>query len=69
MTDDREPIVAELIARLLTGANEKKRLQQIVAYSQSPTLRELAIADLANIITSINLTKLELEKQEDAKGT
>ena len=57
---DRNRAITSLKMRILGRENEKKRLQAIIAFSQSPERKTLAINDLADILEEIKAAKDEL---------
>jgi 16S rRNA C1402 (ribose-2'-O) methylase RsmI len=50
--------------RILVRENEKKKLQAIIAFSQSPERRKNALDDLADILKEIKAVADELAKLE-----
>jgi len=64
MEFDRNRAVINLKMRILVRENDKKRLQTVIAFSQSPERRAKAIDDLANILKEIAVAKDELARLE-----
>jgi hypothetical protein len=50
---DRNRAITNLKMRILVRENEKKKLQAIIAFSQSPKRRKNALDDLADILKEI----------------
>jgi hypothetical protein len=50
---DRNRAITNLKMRILVRENEKKKLQAIIAFSQSPERRKNALDDLADILKEI----------------
>ena len=61
---DRSRAITNLKMRILVRQNEKKQLQAIIAFSQSPERRKRALDDLADILKEIAATVEELSKLE-----
>lgn len=61
---DRSRAITNLKMRILVRQNEKKKLQAIIAFSQSPERRKRALDDLADILKEIAATVEELSKLE-----
>jgi hypothetical protein len=61
---DRNRAITNLKMRILVRQNEKKKLQSIIAFSQSPERRKKALDDLADILKEIKAGGDELAKLE-----
>ena len=61
---DRNRAITNLKMRILARQNEKKKLQAIIAFSQSPERRKQALDDLADILEEIKTVADELAKLE-----
>jgi len=61
---DRNRAITNLKMRILVRENEKKKLQAIIAFSQSPERRKKALDDLADILKEIKAVADELAKLE-----
>jgi hypothetical protein len=61
---DRNRAITNLKMRILVRENEKKKLQAIIAFSQSPERRKNALDDLADILKEIKAMADELAKLE-----
>jgi hypothetical protein len=61
---DRNRAITNLKMRILVRENEKKRLQAIIAFSQSPERRKQALDDLADVLKEIKAVGDELAKLE-----
>jgi len=64
MEFDRQRAVTNLKMKILVHENDKKRLQAIIAFSQSPERRAKAIDDLADILKEIRVAMDELARLE-----
>jgi hypothetical protein len=62
MEPDRNRAIADLKMRILVRENDKKRLQAIIAYSQSAERRTQAISDLADTLKEIKAAVDELAR-------
>ncbi len=63
MEQERNRAITNLKMWILVRENEKKKLQTIIAFSQSPGRRKEAL-DLAIILKEINIAMDELAKLE-----
>ena len=61
---DRNRVITNLKMRILVRQNEKKKLQAIIAFSQSPERRKKALDDLADILKETKAVADELAKLE-----
>ena len=61
---DRNRAITNLKMRILVRENEKKKLETIIAFSQSPERRKQALDDLADILEEIKRAADELAKLE-----
>ena len=61
---DRNRAITNLKMRILVRENEKKKLQAIIAFSQSPERRKKALDDLADILKETKAVADELAKLE-----
>jgi hypothetical protein len=61
---DRSRVITNLKMRILVRQNEKKKLQAIISFSQSPERRKQALDDLADILEEIKTVADELAKLE-----
>jgi hypothetical protein len=64
MDGDRNRAVTNLKMMILVRENDRKRLQAIIAFSQSPERRAKAIDDLADILREIEVAMDELARLE-----
>ena len=64
MESDRNRAIINLKMRILIRENDKKRLQAVIAFSQSPERRGQALADLANVLKEIEVEMDELARLE-----
>ena len=64
MENDRNRAITNLKMRILLHLNDKKKLQAIIAFSQSPERKARALDDLAAILIEIDIAKDELAKLE-----
>ena len=61
---DRNRAITNLKMRILVRENDKKRLQSIIAFSQSSERKKQALADLADILKEIRAAVDELARLE-----
>ena len=62
MDSDRHRAILNLKTRILLQENDKKRLQAVIAFSQSPERRGQALADLGDVLKEIEVAMDELAK-------
>lgn len=61
---DRNRVITNLKMQILVRESEKKKLQAILAFSQSSERKTRALADLATILKEIDAATNELAKLE-----
>jgi hypothetical protein len=64
MKSDRNRAILNLKMRILLQENDKKRLQAVIAFSQSPERRRQALVDLADLLQEIRVAADELARLE-----
>jgi hypothetical protein len=64
MESDRNHAITTLKTRILLRESDKKKLQAVIAYSQSPERRKNALNDLANLLQEIRIATDELARLE-----